>query len=243
MNPATLAEAKEIANASRLAATKIKNTEIVICPPFIYLQACSNGAGSDNFHLGAQNLAALPAGLQTGEVSAAMLKDLGVKYSIVGHSERRAKGETDEIVAQKLAQALEAGITPIVCIGEKNRDDENGSHFDFLKEQLKNSLGEVAKKYVSDLIIAYEPIWAIGALAAMNPDQIYETMLFIKKTLADLFGQDYSKKTRIIYGGSANATNAADIVRLGQVDGLLPGRESLSKSGFGELLRAVDEVA
>lgn len=242
MNPLTLSEAVVLAESYKTAAAKLSKTEVVICPPYIFLEPCAKILKSSDLNLGCQDLSTEPAGSQTGEVSATMLKGLGVEYAILGHSERRGKGETSEMVRQKVAQALEAGISPIVCVGELARDDENGSHFELIRNQLRDSLGQIAKKSLSSLVIAYEPVWAIGALQAMDPGQICETALFVRKTLADLFGQDYGKKVRVVYGGSVNSTNAAEIVSAGQVDGLLVGRESLSKSGFGELMRCVDEI-
>ena len=170
---------------------------------------------------------------------------MGVSYVIVGHSERRnppaGVGETDEIVSKKAVAALVEGISPIVCVGEAVHDAD-GAYLSILKEQLKNSLAGVPKSAVSRIVIAYEPIWAIGAKEAMKPEQIRETTLFIKKTVADIFGRDAGLDLPVLYGGSVNWRNAADIIRNGDVQGLLVGRESVNIPGFIELAKAVDEA-
>ncbi|MFA6295715.1 MAG: triose-phosphate isomerase, partial [Candidatus Paceibacterota bacterium] len=123
----------------------------------------------------------------------------------------------------------------------KSRDNENGSHFDFLKNQIKNTFANIPKKYAGDIIIAYEPVWAIGAKESMAPEQVYEMNLFVKKAFADLFGSDLAIKTTVLYGGSVTFRNAGDIMKIGQVDGLLVGRESINIAGFVELLKEVDK--
>jgi triosephosphate isomerase len=170
-----------------------------------------------------------------------MLKDLGVKYVIVGHSETRTRGETDENVSKKIQALLDNGIKPILCIGEKERN-EDGSHLDFIKDQIKSSLNKVNKKNINDLIVAYEPIWAIGAKEAMDAPSIYEMSLFIKKVLSDIYGQESAIATPILYGGSVNFRNASEIFVTGKVDGLLVGRESVNPPGFTELLKVVDAI-
>lgn len=237
MNPATLAEALSIATLAKGAARSDK-VEVAICPSFVHIQAISTKIG-DGVILGCQDLSAESAGSHMGEVSAAMLKDLGVSLAIIGHSERRKKGETSATVSKKTLQALEFGITPVVCVGEESRDPEGGSHFEFIKNQLKESLEGLAKNSLSQLIIAYEPVWAIGAAAAMNPADVHETAIFIRKTLTDLFGQSYIRKTRVIYGGAVDATNAHDLIEQGQVDGFLVGRASLNDS-FGKIVNAAE---
>jgi triosephosphate isomerase len=170
-----------------------------------------------------------------------MVVSLGAKYAIVGHSEQRAAGDTDEIVSKRLARALEAGMTAIVCVGEKARE-ESGAHFDFIKEEIKNSLSGVSEDKRSRIMLAYEPIWAIGAQDAMPPEQIYEMSIFVKKAFADMFGPEAGLKVKVLYGGAVNFRNAADILQRGKVDGLLVGRESVNMPGFTELLKAVDGV-
>ena len=240
MNPVTLEEAKNIFKSTKKTAEKLKSLEVIVCPPFVYLPTLLKSK-TNIISIGAQDTYFEMQGSFTGEVSPAMLKDLGVKYVIVGHSERRAKGDTDEMISKKVSILLENGIKPILCFGEKERS-EDGSHLDFLKNQIKNSLNKVPKKNINNLLIAYEPIWAIGAKEAMLPEDIYEMSIFIKKVLSDIYGQNEAIAIPVLYGGSVNFRNATDIFIKGQIDGLLVGRESVNISGFKELLKAVDTI-
>jgi triosephosphate isomerase (TIM) len=241
MNPNSWAEATNIFSKVKRTATKLKSTHVVMCPPYVYISKFIPAKGKHVVGIGAQNAYFEPGGAFTGEVSATMLKDTGVTHCIVGHSERRAMGETDEVVAKKVQAVMEAGIHPIVCIGEKERDG-HGLYMDILKNQIKNSLSKIPKKLLSQLIIAYEPIWAIGAKEPMEPSVIEETTIFVRKILSDLFGQENALKTPVLYGGSINFRNAPDIISRGKVDGLLVGRESVNTPGFVELIKSVDLV-
>ena len=242
MNPGTLEEAKTIAKKTRKAAAALQRTEAVICPPAVFTTACAPKKKEAHFHMGAQTSSFEEGGPHTGEISASMLRDVGVEYCIVGHSEERAAGDTDLTVSKRIKAILDRGIHAVVCVGEKTRDNDSGSHFDFLKEQMKATFTDVPNKYASDIVMAYEPVWAIGAKEAMNPEQIYEMTLFVKKVFADIFGQASAMKVPVLYGGSVNFRNAGDIVKIGQVDGLLVGRESVNIPGFIELLKAVDKI-
>lgn len=242
MNPNTLKEAKHIANKIRKVSLSLTKVDTVICPPFIYTLACSTNNRPPNFYIGAQSVSRYEGGPHTGEVSAYMLKDAGVEYVVVGHSEGRDRGETDSHISEKIRLVLEAGMKPVVCLGEKSRDSESGSHFDFLKEQIKNTFNDVLKKYVSDIILVYEPVWAVGASEPMMSEQIYEMVLFVKKVFSDIFDPRSALKTKVLYGGSVNFKNASDIIITGKVDGLLVGRESVNVTGFSELLRMVETL-
>ncbi|MDO8430366.1 MAG: triose-phosphate isomerase [Candidatus Taylorbacteria bacterium] len=241
MNPTTLDEAKRLFKSTKNTADKLKSISVVLCPPFIYIPALLNTRTESSVSIGAQDVYFESQGSFTGEVSPAMLKDMGVSYVIVGHSERRAKGETDEMVSKKVSALLDIGISPILCLGEKERN-ENGSHLEFLKDQIKNSLYKVSKKYIAKLIIAYEPVWAIGAKEAMAPEDIYEMSIFIRKVLADMYGHDEAVSMPVLYGGSVNWRDAVDIFVKGQIDGLLVGRESVNRAGFVELLKVADSI-
>ena len=242
MNPATVIEAKNLARKFRLAAASLERTEAVICPPFPYISVCKSREIPKNFFLGAQSASTeVDTGPHTGEVSATMLKDMGVEYVVVGHSEQRQKGDTDANVSKRLRNVLEQGMQAIVCVGENTRDPE-GSYLESLKNQIRNSLEGVAKKFTKDIVIAYEPVWAIGGKDAMRPEDVYETSLFVKKIFADVFTPDAGIKTRVLYGGSVNSHNAPDIITIGKADGFLVGRESVNSVGFVELLRAVDTL-
>ena len=239
MNPITIEEAKRIYRSVNNISKKLSSTDIVICPPFVYTKTFLNNNSKSKVFVGAQNVFTEEQGSYTGEISPLMLKNLGVSYVIVGHSERRARGETDEIISKKVQLAIDSNLIPILCIGEKERD-AGGSYLNILKEQIKNSLNKVTKKSIGKLIIAYEPLWAIGAKEAMTPADVHEMGLFIKKVLSDLYGHSEAVSTKILYGGSVNFRNAADIIVQGKVNGLLVGRESINSAGFVELLKTVD---
>ena len=247
MNPATVAHAKRIIVATKKTARILEHTSVVMCPPFPFITyALPRGGAAGHAKdpkVGAQDVSFEEAGPFTGDVSVAMLADMGLSYVIVGHSERRKTGETNDIVARKAIAAAAGGLVAVVCVGEETRDTD-GAYLDFIKEQIKSSLVGFSRKAVTDgkLVIAYEPIWAIGAKDAMTPGAIHEIGIFIKKVLSDIYGQDEATTVLILYGGSVNFRNAADIIAMGDVDGLLVGRESVNQPGFSELLRAVDMV-
>jgi triosephosphate isomerase len=241
MNPTSIDEAKKITSSINKISDKLKNTNIVICPPFIYIPKLISSKNANNVSYGVQNTFFEERGSFTGEISPVMLKEFGIKYSIIGHSERREMGETDEIIAKKVAMNLEIGIHPILCIGEKERDSQ-GAYLDILKSQIKNSLDKIPKKLISELIIAYEPVWAIGAKEPMTTGVINEMVIFIKKVISDMYGQENGKNMPILYGGSVSFRNALDIMENGGVNGLLVGRESVNPQGFVELLKVVDSV-
>ena len=241
MNPSILEEAKRLSRGSRALAAKLEHTDVVICPPLAFIQACSSKRAPSNLKTGAQAVSFEESGSHTGEVGAAMLSSIGVKYVITGHSETRAAGDTDESVSKRLKTIVEGGMTGILCVGEKVRDD-GGAYLETLKVQIQKSLSGIEAKHAKNIIMAYEPVWAIGAAEAMDPSQIYEMSLFVKKTFADVFGPESAMKVTVLYGGSANFRNAADIISIGKVDGLLVGRESINMPGFKEMLKAVDAL-
>jgi triosephosphate isomerase len=242
MNPETAGKAREIFLGIKKEVNTLKNTKVVICPPYVYLsdlEKVNSPAGSSVVILGAQDMFWEKSGSYTGEISGGMLSGEG--YVILGHSERRALGETDDVVAKKLASAIKAGLKPIVCIGEKTRD-LHGDYLHFLRAQIINSLGKLPKRLLDKIIVAYEPIWAIGKSEdeAMKPGDIHETALFIRKVLAEIYEQKVAVTVPVIYGGSVNHNNAKEMIVSGEVQGLLVGRESLNAKKFGELLKNVD---
>ena len=240
MNPETRAEAQRIIRATRRVARTLTHTHVVACPPALYISICVSKK-QDSVAVGTQLVSTYEGGAHTGEYSGRMLVDSGVTYAIIGHSEQRAAGETDATVAARINSALNAGLIPVVCIGETTRDEE-GVYLETLKNQIKHSFEGILAKRATDIILAYEPVWAIGAAEAMGPEQIYETSLFIKKVFSDIFSQESAMKVQVLYGGSVNFRNAGDIIRVGKVDGLLVGRESVNIPGFKALLNAVDGV-
>ncbi len=232
MNPGTAKEAKALwQGLARLQPPK--NTLCIACPPTPYLALFSHSTISAknlsrNLILGAQNLSFKEGtGALTGEYSAEMLASLGVRYAIIGHSERRAIGETDIMVATKIKNALNARLAPIICVGEKIRDD-SGAFWHEVRKQMKDSLALVSKKYAQEIVLAYEPVWAIGSSAVREatPEECKEMMIFIRKVLTDLFGVKDAGKIPIIYGGSVNPKNASNFLSFGGADGLLVGRDS-----------------
>lgn len=243
MNPTDVDEARDIVKAVKRASSKLKKSQVVVCPPHIYIPLFSlskSTARGGNFALGAQNANAETLGSYTGEVSYSQLYQFGVRCVILGHSERRKMGETDEMINKKVKSVVNGGMTAIVCVGETKRD-HNGDYLDVIKDQVLKCLNDVSKKLLENVVIAYEPVWAIGATEAMNPRELQEISIFIKKTLKDFFGI-MAEDTRVIYGGSVDRVNADSLVRDGDVSGLLIGRESLNAKGFIEIMKLVDAI-
>jgi triosephosphate isomerase len=210
-----------------LAARKIgENNDIVICPPYVDLALVREYADEIGFTVGAQNFACgIKGGAMTGEISLEMLDEIGVKTVLTGHSERRAYfGETDAIVAQKVSEAVQKGIMPILCVGETLEQREGGKMRDILKTQLK-SKGEH-----KNIVVAYEPVWAIGTGKVATTEQIAETHKFIKS----IIGRDVP----LLYGGSVNDANAAEILALKDVDGVLVGGAGLDVEKFTKIAKA-----
>jgi triosephosphate isomerase len=254
MNPLRVSEAKRIIVSVKKMAKKLTRTKIVMCPPAVFIPLALprvpekiNAKGSVS--VGAQDAFYEEQGAFTGQISARQLADMNVHYVIVGHSERRKMGEgsfaaeTDAIVAKKAVAVAQAGMIAVLCVGETVRD-EQGEYLEFLKDQIRNSLSGFSKRFIIErqLIIAYEPVWAIGAKESMTPMLIHEMAIFVKKVLADMYGQDEAFNVPVLYGGSVNFRNAAEIIRAGEVNGLLVGRESVNAPGFSELIVEVDKV-
>lgn len=239
MYPERLEDARKIVADVKRVIPKIKNTKVVICPPFVYLPIFS-GIKKGALALGAQNTNSEVSGSMTGEVSVSQISQFNVQYVIVGHSERRKMGETDEMVNKKVKAILNHGMTAIICIGESTRDHD-GSYLNFIKQQLFSALKDVEKKNISYVVVAYEPIWAIGAKEAMTPRDLHEMSIFIRKILSDMFG-DFARGVSVLYGGSVDRVNADSLVRDGEVSGLLIGRQSLSPKDFVEIIKLVDSI-
>jgi len=242
MNPLTEKEAEKLFAGVAKAVSGIKKTEIVICPPFIYLSKLKKL--SRKIGLGAQDSFSLDVGPYTGEVSPVMLYEMGVRYVILGHSERRALGENDVDINKKIKGALSAGLVPIVCVGEKDRD-ENHEYFNIVKEQIENCLSGVSKNSFPKIIIAYEPVWALSSTANRRDatsNDAREMSVFIRKILSDISSPAMAGSMRIIYGGSANERDAGDFILNGEVDGLLPGKASLDAKKFSEIVKITENA-
>ncbi|TSC70143.1 MAG: triosephosphate isomerase (TIM) [Parcubacteria group bacterium Gr01-1014_46] len=237
MNPVEVEDAREIVKVVKRASGKLKKSQVVVCPPFVYLSLFSKSKGG-NFFLGAQNANTEMLGSFTGEVSYSMLYQFGVRFVILGHSERRKMGESDDLINKKVKSVVNSGMSAIVCVGESTRD-HNGDYLEFIKNQILLALRDVPKKLLGQIVIAYEPIWAIGASQAMNSRDLHEMSIFIKKVLKDSFGFS-SDDTRIIYGGAVDRVNADLLIKEGNVSGFLIGRQSLVPKDFVEIMKLVD---
>ncbi len=231
-----LALAKELDAALK---GKQVNCDVIIGVPFIHLASIADAIDTGAVGVAAENCADKASGAYTGEVSAEMVASTGAKYVILGHSERRAYyHETPEILKEKVILALENGLTPIFCIGEVLEERESGKHFDVVKEQVEKSLFNLSKEDFSKIVLAYEPVWAIGTGKTATADQAQEMHAFIRKTLADKYGKEVADRTSILYGGSANASNAKELFSNPDVDGGLIGGASLSVDKFMPIIEA-----
>ena len=217
--------------------------QIVIVPPYVslpmatlHMQSCRH----ETVELGAQNMSQFPSGAYTGEISAMMLKEVGVRHVILGHSERRAIfGETNQIVNTKVLAALEARLHPILCVGETLEERDGGLVEKVLESQLRESLAEVGSRRLNDVVIAYEPVWAIGTGRTASPEQAQEAHAFVRKVLTEMFDEDTARKIRIQYGGSVKPSNMAELIAQPDVDGALVGGASLESGSFYEIIKAI----
>lgn len=236
-NPESLREAKEIFLPVKRAAGKLKNVEVVFCPPAVWLASLSGLA------LGGQDAFWELSGAYTGRLGPTMIRNAGANYVILGHSEMRNAGDTDDIINAKLRLALRSGLKVILCVGEKERD-ERGDYLAVLREQLEVGLSGVPRPYAKQIILAYEPVWAIGAQAkgADTPAAFLEQSIYLRKILASIFGKEAALVARILYGGSAKAENAAGFLKAGEAGGLLVGRASLDAAEFIKILKIANEI-
>lgn len=233
----TSQEAKALVGALKPLVAGIDACDIVVCPPFTSIAAAAEAAQGSNIKIGAQNVHWAESGAFTGEISAAMLKELGVEYVIIGHSERRQYfGETDETVNKRLKAALAAGLKPIVCIGEMLNERESGKTEKVLDAQINGGLADITPEQMAEIVIAYEPVWAIGTGKTATPELAEETHAFIRVRLCDMFGEA-GAKVRIQYGGSMKADNAKDLVAQRNIDGGLIGGASLKADSFADLIK------
>ena len=214
------------------------SAEIIVCAPFPYLSQVEALIGGSNLMLGAQNLNVNASGAFTGEVSAEMIKDFGANHVIVGHSERRSLyGETSEIVAEKTKAAIDSGLTPILCLGESLDQRESGKTESVVSEQLNKVIKMVGIEAFNNIIIAYEPVWAIGTGMTATPEQAQSVHKFIRDLLASS-SQDIADKTAILYGGSMNAGNAVELISCADIDGGLIGGAALKAEDFLQICKA-----
>lgn len=220
--------------AAEIAALKTDQTcELVVIPPFTHLQRVSEAIRGTGIKLGAQNCHEAKSGAFTGEVSAAMLKDLGVDYVVIGHSERRQYfGESHSLLAAKINSVLEYGMDVIFCCGETLDDRNSGMHFDIVWKQISDSLFHLSEEQFARVVIAYEPVWAIGTGKTASDDEAQEMHAHIRKMIIDRYSSGTANSTAILYGGSVKKENAKDLFAQQDIDGGLIGGASLDATGF-----------
>ena len=227
------AAAVELAGGLAKEAGGAGGVELAVCPPSLYLEAVAAAVAGSEVGLGAQNMYHEPKGAFTGEISAAMLCDLGCKYVILGHSERRhVLGETDDDVNQKVHAALGAGLTPIVCVGELLAEREAGKTLDVIRQQFDGSLAGLSAEQFGRIVIAYEPVWAIGTGKVATPQQAEEVHADLRKLMQQRYNEQVAQSVRIQYGGSVKPDNAAELLGQPNIDGALVGGASLKVESF-----------
>lgn len=242
MNPVDLVAAKEIYRAVKKGIRDLKKSVVFVLPPAIFLKdICLLNKNEKRLLIGAQDFFAESEGAFTGQLSLKMEMSSGGTVVLLGHSEKRKLGETDEQIAQKVFLALKNKLKTILCVGEMTRD-EHGEYLNFLKNQIINGLMKVNRSLLSDLIIAYEPVWAIGQkeTQALSATEMHEMAIFIRKIISDKYGRAQADSLPILYGGSVGINNAESIMKEGGVNGLLVGRESLHPETFVTISQIVD---
>lgn len=239
LKPTSFLEAQRTIKLQKKWAKKYPNTHVIAALPMPFVGSAIKDAYPVS--LSAQDVSVHIDGAHTGESSAAMLREIGCSYTIVGHSERRAThGETNQVVSQKASLALEQGLTPIVCFGESGRD-ESGTYVDEITEQLLGSLSSIPEQKISKIVLAYEPVWAIGSDAkrAVTTDELFSTMILIKNILTKTYGPKRASAIPILYGGSVKAHNADELAAVKGVDGFLVGGASHVEEHFKAIIKSL----
>ena len=225
--------------AESISDLDLDNQEIIVCPPAIYLEMSTDVGLENGFSVGSQNCSNQEAGAYTGEISAAMLKSLDVKYCLVGHSERRKYNhEIHEELAEKVNQLLTNDISPIFCCGEALEEREAEKHFEVVKTQINDSLFGFSKEEMLNIVVAYEPVWAIGTGKTASSAQAQEMHAFIRSLLSEKYGEDIANGISILYGGSCNPKNAKELFSQADVDGGLIGGASLKADDFLAIIKS-----
>ncbi len=234
----TLEEAVLFAKELALKVKDVSGREILVCPPDLYLYPLIQALAGSPVFVGAQNIFWEDQGAFTGEVSAPMVKSTGARFAIIGHSERRQYfSETDETVNKRLNACLKAGITPIVCVGETLVERESGKTLDVIGNQMRNGLKNISTTQAAQLVIAYEPVWAIGTGKTATPEIAQEVHGFIRSQVKDLFGPEIAGAIRILYGGSVKPDNIDVLMAQADIDGALVGGASLDVTSFERIIR------
>jgi triosephosphate isomerase len=245
MNPLKGVEARKMFQGINTVAAKLKNVETVVCPPLIYLESLGEKVTTRSCVLGAQDAFWEHSGSYTGQVSPDMIFNARARYIIVGHSEVRALGQTDEILNKKIKSILQFPLIPIICVGEQERDEDAG-HIKFIKHQVTQALKDLTTEEVSRVVIAYEPIWAIGEKAkhVCTPAECREVIQNIRHVLADIFGNtEAASRVPILYGGSVTDENTQAFLEDGLTNGLLVGRASLDPKMFVKILKIAEKAS
>ncbi|MFC1808524.1 triose-phosphate isomerase [Candidatus Omnitrophota bacterium] len=239
----TVPESINLVNAIKAGVQKFNSTEIVVCPSFTNLNGVAGLLDETNIGLGAQNMHTETEGAYTGEISPLMLKDIGCRYVIIGHSERRQYfGETDESVNAKLKVAISYNLAPIVCIGETLTEREAGKTEQVIEKQFFGAFEGISNKDMAKIIIAYEPVWAIGTGKTATPRQAEDVHRLIRLFLSQNFAKEVSDNLRILYGGSVKPDNSAELLKQRNIDGALVGGASLKAESFIQIVEAAEEV-
>ena len=225
--------------AIRLEQAAAEKATVTVCPPFVYLSAVARALSSSNISVGAQDVYFENSGAFTGEISCAMLKDVGCSYVIIGHSERRhVIGEKDELINKKIAAAIHGGLLPIFCVGELLEDRESNTTEAVIKRQMEKGLAGIDAEKMAAVTIAYEPVWAIGTGKTASKEQAQAVHLFIRQLLAKMYDKQLSEQIRIQYGGSVKPSNAKELMLQPDIDGLLIGGASLKAEDFVAIVEA-----
>jgi len=240
----TITEAIELANGLKRELFELEDViDIVICPTFTALSETGEVVTDSNISLGAQDVYWETQGAFTGEISAPMLKDAGAKYVIIGHSERRQYfGETNETVNKKIKAALSCGLLPIVCVGENLKQRESNKTFAVLDDHVQNGLKEISDSEISKIVIAYEPVWAIGTGKTATSQQAQEAQEYIRNLIQKMYNKEIAQNLRIQYGGSVKPENIQELASQADVDGALVGGASLSIDSFAKIVKLASKV-
>lgn len=234
----TTREAAEFVTLLKRDLSEVTDVDIVVCPVFTALSVMADILTESNIGLGAQDVYWEDSGAFTGEVSAPLLKEIGVQYVIIGHSERRQYfGETNQTVNKKIRAALNHGLTPIVCIGEMLRERENNKTFEVIRTQCKESLAGFDADEMKRMVVAYEPVWAIGTGQTATPAQAQEVHRFIRELLTKMHNEEAAETVRIQYGGSVKPENIAELMAQRDIDGALVGGASLKADSFVPIVK------
>lgn len=240
MNPSNWREAKRLFAATRKAAEHAPQVSLIVAPPTLYLRELRATYAGRKIAFAVQNAHEGTSGAYTGELSFAQCKDSGASYVLVGHAERREMGESNEETGKKVTAALQNSLVPVLCVGESQRSG-SGEHFEFVRTQLRAGISAVEPQHIARVIVAYEPVWAIGAQKPMTPRDMHEMAIFIRKSIVDIKGEK-GMAVKILYGGAIDDTSAPEMLKRGDVHGLLVGRASEDVHKISGLLAAIENA-